>query len=598
MEIYFFLRDDGTWRAFQPGCLYPTISSPTRCREAIVFTCDDVEILPDQQRVLVSNKPFKLGSRAYEVLEVLADAHGQLVSKDEIMRRVWPDTVVEENNLHVHVSAIRKMLGPKASLLMVVPGRGYRLALEFRRRDDPSAAKTLSMPNTARSGLPLPKSHVFGRDAAIQEVALACGGASLVSLVGPGGIGKTTLAIEAARRLVNDIPDGIWFVELSKVIAPQFVAAAVADLLDPATTSGEPPLQRLLARLRGKCALVVLDNCEHVIEASAELAQAILIGAPMSRVMVTSREPLRLRGEVIYRVQPLDVPLQEESNTEVVKRSAVQLFLARARSIDRQFAADECSISLAGIICRRLDGLPLAIELAASRAATLGVRELVANLGDRFLILNGGYRTALPQHQTLRATFDWSYDLLSAKQQTVFRRLGIFPSTFGLDAATTVSTENGLDSADVLDAVCSLSEKSLLLSEFQGGSVQYRLLETSRAYALQKLADNGEQSATEQRFVSYVCRHMQHTMSTAADSDQTMFDELKTRLDDVRAALHLALSEDGDASLGAEFITIAAPFFFKLALCAEVRQRARFALDYLETSLGIQTGARSVALTV
>ncbi|WP_147394066.1 hypothetical protein [Paraburkholderia sp. BL23I1N1] len=299
-------------------------------------------------------------------------------------------------------------------------------------------------------------------------------------------------------------------------------------------------MQRLLARLSGKRALVVLDNCEHIIEAAAELAQAILTWVPLSRVMATSREPLKLPGEVIYSVQSLDVPLLEEAHAEVVNRSAVQLFLDRARAIDRHFASDACSISLAGIICRRLDGMPLAIELAASRAATYGLKELVANLGDRFQILNGGYRTALPQHQTLRATFDWSYNLLSTTQQTVLRRLGVFPATFDLDAATTVITERDLDSVDVLDAVRALSEKSLLLAEFQNGSVQYRLLETSRAYALRKLADNGEQSAAERRFVSYVCRHLRRTIRTRADSDQTAFDEFRLQLGDVRAALHLA----------------------------------------------------------
>jgi predicted ATPase/DNA-binding winged helix-turn-helix (wHTH) protein len=552
-----------------------------------VFTYDDVEILPDQRRVLVSNKPFSLGSRAYEVLEVLADAHGQLVSKDEIMRRVWPNRVVEENNVHVHISAIRKMLGPRANLLVAVPGRGYRLAMELRRREDPPAARTSVISSTARPVLASPKSLIFGRDSAIQEVALACRGASLVSLVGPGGIGKTTLAIEAARELVNDFEDGIWFVDLSKVMTAQFVAAAAADLLDPESTSGEPPLQRVLTRLSGKRALVVLDNCEHVIEASAELTQNILTWAPLSRVMATSREPLRLPGEVTYRVQPLDVPLQEESNTEVVKRSAVQLFLDRARAIDRQFASDEYSISLVGTICRRLDGLPLAIGLAASRATTLGLRELVANLGDRFLILNGGYRTALPQHQTLKATFDWSYDLLSAKQQAVFRRLGVFPSTFDLDAATTVTRETDLDSVDVLDSVCALSEKSLLVAEFHGRSVQYRLLESSRAYALRKLADNGEQSAVEQRFVRYVCRHLLRTLSTAADSDETALDEFRTQLDDVRFALHLALSEGGDLLLGADLITMAAPPFSRLDLCAEVRQRAWLCQNITDAIAGV-----------
>jgi predicted ATPase len=303
----------------------------------------------------------------------------------------------------------------------------------------------------------------------------------------------------------------------------------------------------------------------------------------MSRIMVTSREPLKVPGEVVYRVRPLEVPLQDESNTEAVKKSAVQLFLNHARSINRQFASDEPSISLASTICRRLDGLPLAIELAASRAATLGIRELADNLDDRFMILTGGYRTALPQHQTLMATFDWSYGLLSAKEQMVLRKLGVFPSTFDLVAAIAVSSEGEVGPVDVLEAVCALAEKSLLMTEFHSGSVSYRLLETSRAYALRKLADNGEERRAEQSFLCYVCARLRATTIALSDPDQTACNEFRTQLDDVRAALHLAFSEKGNTALGAELIAMASPFFIELGLCAEVQKHARCALDSLET---------------
>lgn len=548
-----------------------------------MLTTGDVEILPDQRRVLVSNKTFNLGSRAYDMLEMLADARGELVSKEEIIRRVWPDTIVVENNLHVQISAIRKMLGTRSDLLVSVPGRGYRLAMDVPRRRYSDVSTEFETSSVVRSAIPAPKLHVYGRDSAIEDVAMSCTSASLVSLVGPGGIGKTTLAVEVARRLIADFSEGIWFVELSRVTAPQYVAAAVADVLDGGATGEESPLQRLATCLRGKNALVVLDNCEHVIEAAAELAQAILAWAPISRIMVTSREPLKVPGEVVYRVRPLEVPLQDESNTEAVKKSAVQLFLNHARSINRQFASDEPSISLASTICRRLDGLPLAIELAASRAATLGIRELADNLDDRFMILTGGYRTALPQHQTLMATFDWSYGLLSAKEQMVLRKLGVFPSTFDLVAAIAVSSEGEVGPVDVLEAVCALAEKSLLMTEFHSGSVSYRLLETSRAYALRKLADNGEERRAEQSFLCYVCARLRATTIALSDPDQTACNEFRTQLDDVRAALHLAFSEKGNTALGAELIAMASPFFIELGLCAEVQKHARCALDSLET---------------
>jgi predicted ATPase/DNA-binding winged helix-turn-helix (wHTH) protein len=549
-----------------------------------MLTTGDFEILPDQRRVLVSNKTINLGSRAYDMLEMLADARGELVSKEEIMRRVWPNTVVVENNVHVQISAIRKMLGPQSDLLVSVPGRGYRLTIDLPRRQHAEVSSGAMMPSVARSVTPAPKLHVYGRDTAIHDVSLSFSNAMLISLVGPGGIGKTTLAVEVARRLAGNFVDGIWFVELSRVTAPQYVAAAAADVLDGGAKGDESPLQRLVTCLSGKSGLVVLDNCEHVIEAAAELAESILKWAPMSRVMATSREPLKVPGEVVYRVRPLDVPRQEESNTEAVKKSALQLFLNHARSIDRQFASDELSISLASTICRRLDGLPLAIELAASRAATLGIRELADNLDDRFMVLTGGYRTALPQHQTLMATFDWSYGLLSAKEQAVLRRLGVFPSTFDLAAATVVTSEEGLGPVHVLEAVCALAEKSLLMTEFRPGSVRYSLLETTRAYALRKLADNGEERRAEHSFLSYVCVRLRGTTVALANSGRKACDDFRTQLDDVRAALHLAFSAKGDAALGAELITMATPFFIELGLCAEVQEHVRCALDSLEIS--------------
>jgi predicted ATPase/DNA-binding winged helix-turn-helix (wHTH) protein len=567
----------------------PISACTARDKELIVLTTGDLEILPDQRRVLVSNKSFNLGSRAYDMLEMLADARGELVSKEEIIRRVWPDTIVVENNLHVQISAIRKMLGTRSDLLVSVPGRGYRLAMDVPRRQH-SEVSTGFMTSRVRSAIPASKLRVYGRDLAIEDVASLCRNASLVSLVGPGGIGKTTLAVEAARRLMSSFSEGIWFVELSRVTAAQHVAAAAADVLDGGAKGEESPLQRLATCLSGKNALVVLDNCEHVIEAAAELARGILSWAPTSRVMVTSREPLRLPGEVVYRVQPLAVPLQDESNTEALKKGAMQLFLNHARSIDRQFAFDEQCISLASTICRRLDGMPLAIELAASRAVTLGIRALADHLDDRFMILTGGYRTALPQHQTLMATFDWSYGLLSAKEQAVLRRLGVFPSAFDLAAATAVGSEGGLGPADVLEAVCALAEKSLLMTEFHSGSVRYRLLETSRAYALRKLADNGEKRRAEQSFLCHVCGRLRAATLALSDPDQAACDDFRTQLDDVRAALHLAFSAHGNTALGTELITMASAFLIELGLCAEVQELARCGLDSLESFEGGKTG--------
>lgn len=467
-----------------------------------MMTIGEVEILPDQRQVLVAKKPVNLGSRAFDLLELLASERGQLVSKEEIMRRVWPGTVVEENNMYVQISAIRKMLGASSSLLITVSGRGYRLVHEPSRASS-TIAQIDSQSPVVRTNLPLTRSTLYGCDDAIDEVIEASDGAVLVSLVGPGGIGKTRLAIEAGRRLADRFEDGVWFVKLAQVSAPQFVARAILDVLDPGGARDCPPNERIVASLRGKHKLIVLDNCEHLVQEVADVVAAILEALPACKVIVTSREPLRIPGECVYKVRALEVPPQEKGNFNAMETSAVQLFFGRAQAIASRFAPNEDSIALVALICRRLDGIPLAIELAASCTATLGIRELATKLDDRFQILRGGYRTALPQHQTLRATFDWSYRLLSTTQQAVFRRVGVFPSLFSVGAASAVAAGDDVSAADVLDALCALSEKSLLIAEVRFGAAQYRLLETTRAYALQKMEDNGEQRMIEHRFLSF-----------------------------------------------------------------------------------------------
>jgi predicted ATPase len=540
-----------------------------------MMTIGEVEILPDQRRVLVAKKPFNLGSRAFDLLELLASERGQLVSKEEIMRRVWPGTVVEENNMYVQISAIRKMLGASSSLLISVSGRGYCLAQESSHASSGNAQIEACSP-VVRTNLPHTRSTLYGCDDAIEEVLQASDGAALVSLVGPGGIGKTRLAIEAGRRLANRFADGVWFIELAQVSAPQFVTSVILDALDPEGASDCPPDERIVASLRGKHKLIVLDNCEHVVQAVADVVAAILQALPVCKVIVTSREPLRIPGECVYKVRALEVPQQEQGNFDAMEKGAVRLFFARAQNIAPRFTPNEETIALVALICRRLDGIPLAIELAASCAATLGIRELSANLDDRFQILRGGYRTALPQHQTLRATFDWSYRLLSATQQAVFRRVGVFSSLFRLDAATAVAAGDDVSAADVLDAVCALSEKSLLIAEACVGSAQYRLLETTRAYALQKLADNGEQRKIEHRFLSFVNASVRDMLEHASvGCDRASLERFRLRLDDVRAALHLIESSCVDRRLGAELLIAAAPFFFGLGLWAELQQCAR-----------------------
>jgi predicted ATPase/DNA-binding winged helix-turn-helix (wHTH) protein len=531
-----------------------------------VLTYGDVELLPDRRHVRVSDEPFKLGARAYKVLEVLANANGALVSKDEIMSRVWPDTVVEEANLYVQICAIRKMLGPRAERIGMVPGQGYCLTPDTSGFPRLSSVTTWSQTVAGDGNGHQSTARIVGRDDAIGDVLQALCNSSLVSLVGPGGVGKTTVAREIARRIERGTSGAVWFVELAKVSAPEFVTDAVADVIDNVPTRNASSLQRIVKRLRDRHALVILDNCEHVIEAAAQLASTLLASAPLCRMLVTSREPLRLQGEVVRRLPPLDLPCASDTNAEVAKSSAVQLFLDRARSTGGCFAAEEDSIPLAGAICRRLDGLPLAIELAAARAAALGIREFLEYLDDCLLTLNGGYRTALPQHQTLRAAFEWSYKLLSETQQRVFRRLSVFPSSFDVKGAMWMTTDDGEDSMEMMDVVCELLDKSLLVSEVKDGCMRYRLFESGRAFAHQKLVDNGEERAAQQRFVQYVCGQLRHSRSISRGIESIAPGGFDPIHDNLRAALHLVSSGSIDASTAAEFTELASPFVTRRGL--------------------------------
>ncbi len=473
-----------------------------------MLTLGDVEILRERRQVLVGKQPFNLGSRAFDLLEVLVDAGGALVTKEEIIRRVWPNTVVVENNLHVHISAIRKMLGDEASRLVSIPGRGYRLVLDAAQTA-PEPIQPAGEMHQVPSGLPMAQVTLIGRDTALADVLDACSRSALVTLAGPGGVGKTTLALCAARRLMPDFPDGVRLVELATVRGSNQITNQIANEITKATLRAlghDEATITLSQALNQKRMLIVLDNCEHVIDAAAHVALAIIAAAPQCAVLATSREPLRVPAEVVYRVAALDVPRQDESPRDAMQSGAVRLFIDRVRAGGRSFECDAHDVALIASICRRLDGMPLAIELAASRAATLGVRELAASLDDRFDLLTEGHRTALPHHRTLRANVDWSHDLLSATEQVVFRRLGVFASPFSLDAACALATDATISRADVLDAVCALTAKSLLAADMRPSIAQYSMLETCRAYAVSKLMDAGERDEIERRRVTYAGR--------------------------------------------------------------------------------------------
>jgi predicted ATPase/DNA-binding winged helix-turn-helix (wHTH) protein len=478
----------------------------SEARTAIEF--GRFSVWPRRRELVAEGRPMELGGRAFDVLMALIEARGAVVSKAALMQRVWSGRIVEENSLHVQISALRKTLAPDCDLIRTVAGRGYQfigVARTVSTSTDAAPSATTSVPllDSARAPTNLPElvSKLIGRDVELDEILGLAASHRLITLTGAGGIGKTRLGIEVARHLLPRFADGVWIAELAPLSDPDLVPATVAKALGIEVAGGVASIERVAKALCPMQFMLVLDNCEHVIDAAAQMAEALLRANPAARVITTSRDPLRVEGERIFRVPPLAVPTESSSDSETLLRyGAIRLFNERMRATEPRFSPDECVVAA---ICRRLDGNPLAIELAAGRAATVGVGEIACRLDDRFDLLSGGNRTALPRQRTLRASFDWSYGLLPEIEKLVLRRLSVFAGGFTLQAAGGVATSAELSWADVVDCVANLVGKSLIAANFGASEVHYRLSETTRVYALEKLSESGESGDVARRHAEY-----------------------------------------------------------------------------------------------
>jgi predicted ATPase/DNA-binding SARP family transcriptional activator len=451
-----------------------------------------------------------------------------------------------------------------------------------RAEESTSATGAAAPPATPPTNLPAASSELIGREAETRDVVDLVTRHRLVTLTGVGGIGKTRLALEVARHLLPDFVDGVWLAELAPLSDLSLVPVSVAVALKLALPDRAESPERVAAALGDKRLLLVLDNCEHVIDAAARMAEALLRAAPHACVLATSREPLRAPGEYVYRVPSLEVPHEDtDDREELLQTAAVSLFVARVRAVEARFSPDARTAAITGAVCRRLDGIPLAIELAAARTATLGLDELAARLNDRFRLLTGGHRTALLRQQTLRATLDWSYELLPATEQTVLRRLAVFAGGFTLEAASAVVTADDLDAPEVIDIVTNLAAKSLIVVEIADADAQYRLLETTRVYALEKLADSGELDQVARRHA----QHYQVFFERAeAEWDRPTLEWLAgygRHIDNVRTALDWAFSPSGDGSIGVALTISALPLWFHQSLLLECGGRVERALASL-----------------
>jgi predicted ATPase/DNA-binding winged helix-turn-helix (wHTH) protein len=548
------------------------------------------QVLPHRRELLADGHRVKLGGRAFDVLTALIEARGAVVSKDALKARVWPDRIVEENSLQQQLSRLRGALGADRDLVRTVAGRGYQFAGDLRivsgsPDERAGASKAAAEPGAALppTNLPEPVSELIGRDDGLGEIISLARAHRLVTLTGAGGIGKTRLALAAARGLLPHFADGAWLTELAPLADPALVPTTVAEAIGlefPASAVSAENVAKALSRKR---LLLVLDNCEHVIDAAASMAEALLRANPAARVIATSREPLKAEGEWIHPVPPLAVQAGDaDDGDDPLRYGAVRLFVERAQAAAPQFMPDRRSAALMAAICRRLDGIPLAIELAAARVPTFGLQEIAARLDDRFHLLIGGRRTALPRHQTLRATLDWSHELLTEPERIILRQLAIFAGAFGLEAASAVVSSSDLKPSEAADGLANLVAKSLVAAETDGTITRYRLLDTTRTYALEKLVECGEYGPVVRRLAEYG-RDVLERAETRFERRPSYEQAANYRLiDNLRTALDWAFSPDGDASLGVALTTAAVPLWMHLSLLDECRSRVARALAAME----------------
>ncbi|HLZ84742.1 MAG TPA: winged helix-turn-helix domain-containing protein, partial [Caulobacteraceae bacterium] len=522
-----------------------------------------------------NGRDVRLGSRAVELLTALVERGGEVASSDELFARVWPTTTVDEQNLRVQIAGLRKTLADghgDERFIATAPGRGYRFIA-------PVMAETLAGSDAdfapaSQGSLPAALTRLFGRAQVIDDLRRHLAEERLVSVVGPGGVGKTSVAVALAHQVAGG---SAWFADLAPVSDAALVPTAVLETFGLAA-SPDNMLGALAHRLDGKTVLLVLDNCEHLIEECASIAEALLGAIRGLRLLATSREPLRAAGEWVLRLPALETPDDETTLERALSCSAVQLFVQRVAS-SNDFSLTEETLPSVVDICRRLDGMPLAIELAAAAVSTLGVRGVAQRLREQTELPGLGRRMAAARQATLRATLDWSYRLLSPGEQRALRRLAVFQAAFTLESAAAVAGPGGAGEAPILALLAGLAEKSLLSVDLNHEGARYRLLQTTRTFALARLTPR-EMGATRARHAREMRRLAEATDKAwgMGDSEEARRDSADL-IDDLSAAIEWALSPLGDTNTAVDLVVAATPLRRRLSLLSENAKQVKQALD-------------------
>lgn len=547
------------------------------------FAFGPFRLFPTHQLLLEGETPVRIGDRARDLLVALLEQPGQAVSKQALSARAWPSAFVEDVTLRAQVAALRKALRDGQDgrrYIANVPGRGYAFVGEMSTAVAQPPV-SLEPPQSA----PGPSTvQLFGRAEAIETLTNRLAENRLVTVVGPGGIGKTAVALAVADRMRPGLRDGVCFVDLAPLADARLVSTAIASALGLSVLS-EDPLPSLIALLRDRDTLIVLDNCEHVVESAALLAETIARSTEARlRILATSREALRVQGERVFRLAPLELPRADEHLTATIAMAypAVQLFVERAAMCLGEYSLTDADAPGVANICRHLDGIALAIEIAAGQVYPFGIAGLARVLDDRFRLAMQGRRTALPRQRTMHTTLDWSYQLLPDDERAALRRLAIFAGLFTIPQATGVLAEDGTEVA-VAESIANLFTKSLIVPNFETPVPTYRLLETTRAYAMQKLEESGER-------ITYAGRHARQCLATMeaanlawdASPAEAWLSRHRHLIDDVRAALDFSGRTEAEVAVA---LTVAAmPLWYQLSLLSECYERACRALDQPATA--------------
>jgi predicted ATPase/DNA-binding winged helix-turn-helix (wHTH) protein len=555
------------------------IGSPS----AVRFRFGPFELNAAERSLKKANQVIALGGRAYDILIALLEKAGEVVGKAELIARAWPDVTVDEGSLRVHLSALRKALGDGQfgdKYIASKQGHGYSFIAPVTRLP---ADRDMGNGSAGMSNLPPALGRMVGRNNIVLEIQdLLRTEQRLITILGAGGIGKTTVALSVGHGALADFSGAVFFVDLSTVNGQEHLIGAIASAagLDSQLTD---PKQALLNFLRPRRAVVILDSCEHFIEKTAEIADYIFRNAPDIYILATSREALHVPGERVLALGPLDCPPERPGLTasEVLAYPAARLFAQHVNARRGDFSLGDDEAPMVAEICRKLDGIALAIELAAGRAAIFGVANTVARLGSRLDLLKFGRRTANPRHQTLRATLDWSHDHLSEVERIVLRRLAIFAGSFTLEAALEVAQETGIGRPEIVDAVGNLADKSLIGMSNNGRETSYRLLDTTRSYAFEKLVVSGEHHSVAERHANFSIQLLETNRVDIFDLQPTEapVESLRDYLGNIRAALEWSFGPDGNDRTALRLAAAASQLLLAMSLLLECRKWMEKAID-------------------